>query len=288
MKAKIIIAIAGIALLAACKANTDRRFDSSEADTVSATQNALSVNDPNTKEKLVKTADMNFKVHDVQKTGDSIASLTAKLGGLVMHHQMQSEKENGRDIRISADSVRQISVYNKTADMTVRIPSEKLEDFMNQVSRMSILTVTRKMDIEDKSLDYISARMKAQNRKEWVEGQDKLKATANNYDATLAVKDNIVNEKVNNLKTDANVKYSVVVLSFFQNKTITKEIVTNDDPSAYRPPFFNRLLMSLSNGLDMFSEFLLVIANLWVLVLVGIAGWIGFKAYRKKYAVLKV
>jgi hypothetical protein len=201
---------------------------------------------------------------------------------------MQSEKADGRDIRISADSVRKISVYNKTADMTVRVPSEKLEDFMNQISRMSILTVTRKMNIEDKSFDYISTRMKVQNRKEWVAGQDKLKATANNYDATLAVKDNIVDEKINNLKTDADVKYSVVVLSFFQNKTITKEIVTNDDPSAYQPPFFNRLLMSLSNGLDMFSEFLLVIANLWVLVLVAIAGWFGFKTYKRKYLALKV
>jgi (p)ppGpp synthase/HD superfamily hydrolase len=169
MKSKIFIAIAGIALLAACKGrngNYEIANNSRNADTVGVSSASDTVAD--VKPKLVKTADMSFKVKNVQQTGDSISHITAKLNGLVIHHQMGSSIERSEDIRLSNDSVMRVSAFNTTADMTVKIPSEKLEDFMNHVSHMGIYVTARKMDIEDKSLDYLSAKLKLKNRREWL------------------------------------------------------------------------------------------------------------------------
>lgn len=283
MRSKIFIAIAGIALFAACKGSSNYDSQASGADTVSLTTNKpLSANP-----KLVKTADMNFKVKNAQQTGDSIAMLTNRYNGLVMHHQMASEVENTENIRISNDSIRQVTVYKTTADMTVKIPSANLEDFMNHVGRMAVLTISRKMDIEDKTFDYTSAQLKVKNRKEWVAQNNKQdKEAAKDPDAVLALKDGMVDTQVNNLKTDAAVKYSTIVLSFYQDKTISKQLIANDDPSAYHPPFFSRLLMALANGWYIFSEIILGLANMWMFVLACAAMWAGYKIYKRKHAAI--
>ncbi|MFA6084159.1 DUF4349 domain-containing protein [Mucilaginibacter sp.] len=287
MKTKIFIAIAGVALFAACKSssNNDEKRDISSADTASLTAGA----ETNNKVKLVKTADMNFKVKNVQQTGDSISNIVNRYNGIVVHHQMGSEVENSENIRVSNDSIRQVTIYKTTADMTVKIPSAKMEDFMNNVGRMAVLTISRKMDIEDKTFDYASSELKVKNRKEWVAQTKTMdKESAKDPDAILALKDNMVDDQVNNLKTDAAVRYSTIILSFYQDKTISKQLIANDDPSAYHPPFFSRLLLALANGWYMFAEIILGLANIWMFLLAGACLWIGYKMYKRKYPALKL
>ncbi len=82
--------------------------------------------------KLVKTAGVRFKVKNVQQTAEQITKLTVSANGMVMHHQMGSMAGRSLDVRISDDSVMRVTSFNTTAEMTVKIPSSKLEDFMNQ------------------------------------------------------------------------------------------------------------------------------------------------------------
>lgn len=283
MKTKIFIAIAGIAMLAACKGRSS--YDEAKigsADTVSVAGDSIgSAKAP----KLVKTADMNFKVKDVQRVGDSISALTARYNGMVMHHKMGSTVENSQDIRKSKDSILQVSVLNTTAEMTLKIPSEKLEEFMTRVSHMTTRISSRQMDVDDKSLDYLAAQLKVKNKKDFVKNQQE-KTALKNADAVLAVKDNMVDEQINNQRTNDAVRYSVITLSFFENNSVNKEVIANNDPSVYQLLFFDRLLMALANGWAIFTEIIIGIANLWVLILAGIGLWMLFRLYKKKYPAL--
>ncbi|MEB0261048.1 DUF4349 domain-containing protein [Mucilaginibacter sp. 10I4] len=287
MKTRIFIAIAAIALFAACKGRNGsyeiaNNGNSSNADTASSSADTVAT------AKLVKTADMSFKVKNVQQTGDSISRITAKLSGMVTHYQMGSSIERSEDIRLSTDSVMRVSAFNTTADMTVKIPSEKLEDFMNYVSHMGIYVTSRKMDIENKSLDYLSAKLKLKNRREMVAQQKTGKIKIKDPAAVLWLKDDMIDGQINNQRIDEAVNYSVVSLTFYRSNTIYKERIANDDPSAYKMPFGNRLLMALSNGWYLFAELILGLANLWVLILVGAGLWIAFKTYKRKFSALKV
>jgi carbonic anhydrase len=288
MKTKIFIAMMAMALFAACKGRNGYEVvnNSKSADTAGVSSASDTAADA--KPKLVKTADMSFKVKNVQQTGDSIAILTNRYSGMIMHHQMASEIEKSENIRVSNDSIRQVNVYKTAANMTVKVPSAKLEDFMNHVGCMAVLTISRKMDVEDKTFDYTSTKLKVKNRKEWVAQNNKQdKESAKDPDVVLALKDNMVDDQVNNLKTNAGVKYSIIVLSFYQDKTISKQLVANDDPSAYHPPFLSRLFMALANGWYIFSEIILGLANMWMFVLIGSALWIGYKMHKRKYPALK-
>lgn len=280
-----------IALFAACKGrNGGYEVVNNDSSTSADTANGSSITDSiaEAKPKLVKTADISFKVKNVQQTGDSISRLTAKLSGMVMHHQMGTSIQRSEDMRLSNDSVLRVSAFNTTADMTVKVPSEKLEDFMNHVSHMGIYVISSKMDIEDKSLDYLSAKLKLKNRLEMVAQQKTGKIKIKNPEAVLWLKDDMIDGQINNQKIDQAVSFSVVSLNFYQSNTIYKETIANDDPSAYKMPFGNRLLMALSNGWYLFIDLIIGLANLWVLLLAGIGLWMAFKVYKRKYPVINV
>ena len=285
MKAKItIMLLAGLALFAACKGKRGSEEFASSADTTQAINKTINTLEP----KLVKTADMRFKVKDVQQTSEKITALTTAYQGMVMHHQVESSDMQSVDIRKSEDSVIRVTSLSTTADITVKVPSEKLEDFMTEVGRMGVILNVRRMDISDKSLEYMAARLKLKNRNDLIAQQKSGKVIIKNPTNVLALKDDMVDQQIGNKQIDDEVKNSIVSLSFYQSNTIYKETIANDDPSAYNLPFFKRLGGSVENGWSIFENVVLGLANLWVFVIAGIMVWMIIRHYRNKRPIVVV
>lgn len=287
MKTKIITLLAAVTLLAACTRNRYEPInnaDSNTADTASYSAEADSAAVARSP-KLVKTADLTFKVKSVQQTGDSISGLTKRYHGMVMHHRMASEAVNSQDIRQTNDSILRVSAFRTTADMTVKIPSEHLEEFMRNASHLGLYVTSRQMDIEDRSFDYLEAQMKLQARREMVAQQKTGKIRIKDPAAVLYLKDDMVDGQIQNQRINDAVRYSVVSLSFYESNSIIRERIVNDDPSAYQLPFFKRLGLALSNGWFLFVDLLIGLANLWVLLPIAVAIWFVYKALKRKTVV---
>ena len=284
MKTKFLIPlIAGLGLLCACKGKSGgyEVVNNSRSDAAdSAKADTAMMNKP----KLVKTGGMRFKVKNVEQTAERISALTTSINGMVMHHQMGSTAERSLDVRISNDSVMRVASFNTTADMTVKIPSSKLEEFMNKVGHMGIYVNDRNMDITDKSLDYLSAQLKLKSRSELISQQKSGRIIIKKPEAVLNLKDDMVDQQIGNRHIDDAVKNSIVTLSFFQSNTINKEVIANDDPSAYNLPFFKRLQMAVENGMTIFADVMVFIANLWVFFLAAIVVWMIAGYYKKRKA----
>jgi hypothetical protein len=289
MKTKLFLALlAGVLLLGACKGSNyeairDDKASSTSADTTASIADTSIARVAAT--KLVKTADMRFKVKNVQQTGDAIAALTTRDGGMVMHHQLVANVERSEDIRVSDDSVNRVSALSTNADMTVKVPSEKLENFMTEVSHLGMFVTLRKMDIEDRTLDYLSEKLKLKNRQELVAQQKQGKVIIKNPVNVMLLKDDMVDQQIGNMRTDAAVQYSVVSLSFYQSNIIHQEMIANDDPSAYQLPFFKRLTIAVSNGWFVFVELLLGLANAWVFIILAIGVWMLYRYYKRKHPI---
>ncbi len=243
MKKKVFVALlAGTMLLAACKGS----INSSTSDTLAKkAQDSV---------KLVKTAEMQIKVRDVRETAEIISKITTDCGGMVMHYNLQANIVNKQDIRLSNDSVKKLTIYNTTAAMVVKIPSEIIEPFMDSLNRLGIFIDGRKMYIEDRTLDYISEKLKAENRQASVKLRSKIKLTQKCADSILILKDDVVDRKVNNMRTKDAAKYSVLNLSLYQNNTVSKEVIASDDLSDYNTSLWVRLGLALSRGRYYFSE----------------------------------
>ena len=285
MKTKLLILLlAGGGLLCACKGRGTAGYEavnngSSSADSVKTDSTVTS------QPKLVKTAGIRFKVKNVQQTEEHIGALATGINGMVMHHQMGATVERSLDVRISDDSVMRVTSFHTSADITVKIPSSKLEEFMNQVSHMCIYGNDRSMDITDKSFDYLSAQLKLKSRTELVNQQKRGKVIIKKTEDVLNLKDDMIDQQIGNRQIDDAVKNSVVTLSFYQSNTINKEIIANDDPSAYNLPFFKRLGMAIENGWAVFVDVIIGVASLWAFIIAGIGVWLIFRYYKGRVLV---
>ncbi len=276
----LVMMLTGIVLLGACK----NKSSYESADAADSARMEDKIADTTLTAKLVKTADIRFKVKNVQQTGENISALATKYNGMVMHHNMTSTDEQTHDVRLSDDSIMRISAFNTSADMTVKIPTEKLDEFLTTVSHMGIHVNESKMDIEDKSLDYLAEKLKLKNRQEFIAQQKQGKIIVKDPNKVMDLKDDMVDEQIGNKRIDDEVKYSVISMSFYQSNTISKEIIVNDDTSTYNLPFFRQLGMAIQNGWFIFSEVIIGLVNVWAFVLCGIAIWLGIRYYNKRKA----
>ncbi len=232
--------------------------------------------------KLVKTAEMRFKVKDVRRTSEQISKLTVVCGGTVMHHNMQANIVGKQDIELGNDSIKKLTLYNTTAEMVLKIPSESVELFMDSINNLGNFVDDSKMDVEDHTLDYMVNKLKASNRKASVALRSKIKLTQHVADSILQLKDDMVDRKISNLRTDDAVKYSVLNLSLYQNNTISKEVVANDDLSGYNSPLSVRLGAAISKGWFFFSELVVAALHLWAFILIGGVVWFSINLYKRK------
>jgi hypothetical protein len=201
---------------------------------------------------------------------------------MVIHHTINSTSENSAEIKRSNDSIMRVSVVNITAEMTVKIPPANLESFMLQVSKMGIYVDNSHMDITDKSLEYLSTQLKLKNQNERVARNKQDASTTKNPDDLLAFKNNMVDQQINNRRTDDSVKSSVITLSFYESNVINREIVANNDLSAYNPPVSKQLGMAIENGWNIFVSLLVALANAWVILPIGFGVWMLVRYIKKK------
>lgn len=276
----LLVLLAALCLLGACKGSGS--YDKvSSADTVSSELNASEAVSNNSA-KLVKTAEMRFKVKNVQKSSEAITALTRSYRGMVVHQNMEATVVDSQASRLRNDSLKQVSAFSATANITVKIPSDSLDQFLNKVSHLGIYVNTRRMDIEDKTIDYLSAKLKRNNRAQIANKQQNWEPNVKEADAMLKLKDDMVDQKINNSRIDEAVRFSVVDLSLYQSNTIVQEIIPNDNASFYQVSFFNQLYMALENGWNMFATVIIALVNLWVFVIAGFAAWFIFRFYKRK------
>lgn len=277
MKRSIVYCAVAL-LFAACKPS-----DRASRESADVTSNELMITDSTSASKIIKTADMRFRVKDVQQTKVKLGDLIKAEGGTLAEFSIHSDVYQSEKVRYSTDSLLELTSYRTEGSIVAKVPADKLDDFTNKVAGMAVFVDQQSMKLDDQSISYLSNQLKNQNRVEAVGQLNKhANKKSNNVETALELKDSYVDQKIQNMRINERVKYSDITLSFYQDNTVKKLVVGNDNLSDYRPSFFRRLGLNIQNGWVIFMEFLLILANLWMLILVAIVAFIGFKQYRKR------
>lgn len=236
--------------------------------------------------KLVKTASIDIKVNDVEKAAWGVSALAGQLGGMIYHQNLEAIEGERKELMLSHDSLLVVTAYTPHADLSVRVPSEQLEIFLHNMADMGYFTQSSQLHIEDKSLDYLENTLKQENRQ-----QALLKAGRSNKAVglmpTINVKDAMIEQGITNRAIDADVAYSLVHISLFQNCLVRKEKIANYLLSGYELPFQNRLLNAIGDGWEFFLSFLLFLAHLWVFLLVAGILWISYRYVQSRKVIFK-
>lgn len=235
--------------------------------------------------KIIKTADMRFRVKDVQQTKEKLSSAIKAQGGTVIEFSIQSSIQESDKVKYSADSLKEITSYRKEGLLIAKVPSEKLDEFTNTVARMAVFVDNQAMKMDDQSIAYLANQLKAQNRVDAVKQINKVATKKSaNVESSLYIKDDYVDKKIENMNIDDKVKFSTITLNFYQDNTVHTLIVGNDNLYDYRPGFFQRLGLNIVDGWTIFKEFILVVSKMWMLIVLGFVVFFGIKFYirRKK------
>ncbi|MBB5637619.1 hypothetical protein HDE68_003534 [Pedobacter cryoconitis] len=275
--------IYGILSLTVLSCNSEKKSGAYEtAD--SQKQSSTSSSDTPMAEKIVKTADMRFRVKDVQSTKEKLGSILRAEGGTIAEFNTHSQIRQNEKVKYSADSLLELISYRVEGLVVAKIPAEKLDDFTNQIAKMAVFIDDQSLKQDDQSINYLSNQLKNRNKLEAVTQLNNSVSGKKTgvAERSLALKDEYVDNKANNLLTDRNVRYSTITLNFYQDNTVKKMIVVNDELADYRPDFFKRFWLSFENGWSLFKEFILILANLWAILLVIAAGYFIFRHYRRK------
>ncbi len=229
--------------------------------------------------KLVQTAGISFKVKDVEKSTRSISALARKFGGMIYNQSFEAIEDGRTELKISTDSIMAVTNYTPQANITVRVPSENLEEFIYNAADLGYFTASSKLDIDDKSIEYLENVLKQKNRTEVISIPKFSKTKSFTSPQIVGVKDEIINQQIANRTIDADVNYSVVHLNLSQNTLVRKEIIANYITSDYQLSFGQRLANALKDGWQYFLAFVIVLANWWMFILVTIAILIAYRKY---------
>jgi len=274
-----IIAIAIIIGLFGCKG--ENKY--ATADTVSTAELQKETADTTVADKIIKTADMRFRVKDVQNTKEQLSKTIKGQGGTVSEFSIQSSIQETDKVKQSTDSLKETTSYRTEGYLVAKVPSEKLDDFTNTIAKMSVFVDNQSMKMDDQSIAYLANKLKAENRVDAINKINKVASKKGaNVETSLYLKDDYVDKKIENMQIDSRVKFSTITLNFYQDNTVKTMIVANDNLYDYRPPFVNRLWLAFVNGWTLFKEIIIAISNLWMLMVLGIGIFFIVRYYNRK------
>jgi hypothetical protein len=276
---KYLLSIAIIAIVYGCQSEKKEYASSEDLNTTEQ----VVANDTTATPKIVKTADMRFRVKDVQQTKSQLSEIIKSQGGTVAEFSINSTIQKSDKVKYTADSLKEITSYRKEGLLIAKIPSDKLDEFTNTVAKIAVFVDNQSMKMDDQSITYLANKLKAQNRAEVLNTISKTaKRKGNNVEASLYIKDDYIDKKIENMDIDNRVKFSTITLNFYQDNTVKTLIVGNDNLYDYRPGFFQRLGLNVVDGWVYFKEFILAISHLWMLAILGFAVYFGIKSYVKR------
>jgi hypothetical protein len=227
---------------------------------------------------MVRKAEMNFKVKELQKTSQKISAITAHCGGEVWNSHLQTEIQNTISKKISADSLLEVITYRQTNELTIRVPSKNLDSLLIQLEGLSQLLHEKEVTTENVSLEYLSHELKSKNMDRTQNRHENILATkkSNLEQYTKAALNNsgmqdvIVEHQIQNLALMDEVKFSTVKLSIYQDTDAYKNIVTNLQSERFEPAFGVSALMAVQDGWDFMLGAIIFLIKIWPLYLFGI------------------
>ncbi|TCZ72256.1 DUF4349 domain-containing protein [Flaviaesturariibacter aridisoli] len=230
--------------------------------------------------KLVKTAALELQVGDVQSGARALTVLAKDMGGALRQQHLSANEGATRRLKQSNDSVLLLHALEPSASLTLRVPAERLDEFLFAAAQVAAFVRGSDFDVDDRTLDYVSAQWRADARRRLLENP----ATSRKVTATtsaLEVRDEEIGQRLEGRSIDEAVRYSIVRVELAQPPLLRREVIVNSDLDSYTPPFGSRLADALARGWGWFAGLLVAGAHLWVFLLVGTLLWIAWRRWGK-------
>jgi Domain of unknown function (DUF4349) len=298
--AKISLALALLAIAYSCKDGSSETEMSvpaleeaatSTADAKEATSSSAAVEPKNSNRKVIRTADIKFKVKNVPKSTYAIEDATTKFGGFVTYTNLESTISDTEQTKVSQDSTLITTKYTVVNDITIRVPNTRLDTVIKTIAKQIDFLDYRLIKTDDVTLQLLSNEM-ARNRSN--KSENRIEKAIDNkgkkLNQIIDAEDHLDDKKelndakkLENLSLKDQVNFSTLSLKIYQNEAVKQEMLANEKSiNAYRPNIGLQIWDSLKTGWFMLEAIIAFVVQLWGIALIGFLAWFGYKKFLKK------
>ena len=282
-----------IALLFSCK-----KADTTAADTAfsastdsTAVSSSAAVEQKDSKQKFIRTADIKFKVKNVVKSTYAIENATQKFGGFVSYTNLQSTINNQIKTKISQDSTLETTKYTVENNITIRVPNTQLDTVIKTIAKQIEFLDFRVIKADDVSLKLLSQQLSKKRSATTEKRIEKaIDSKGKKINDIVEAENTLANQKeandnntIENLSLQDQINFSTITLQLYQNETVKQEIIASEkDSSSYKPNLGIQILDSLKTGWYILETIFVFMITIWPLLLIGFGGFFLYKKYGKK------
>lgn len=244
--------------------------------------------------QLVKTAQARFDVKDVYTAAMTIEDMTANVGGFVTQNTIENHLTNEYSRRTSRDAMTIVEAYRPTAQLRVRIPSDKVQPFLRELMTHVAFMYGRNFEAKDVLLSIIKQQQlakvnaaAARNVGDAAQSNDELIDKVSAIDHKVMYQQSKILAEIEQADLRDRVAFSTIDLQLTQPTFVRKK--TEQSFAAVvdqiKPDLSYRLQESMYRGWDNFLSFIVGMVGLWpffILFVVLYAMWRWFRGWKKR------
>ena len=252
---------------------------------------SAALENPNdTTRKMIRTANIKFKVKDVIKATYNIENIVVKHNGFVENTNLASQINYTKETQVKEDSILLNTYYSVINTLVLRVPNTQLDTTLKEIAKFVEFMDYRVINARDVTLDLLSKRLE-QNRlarydsrmTNAIDNKGKRLNDVSDAENNLLHKQAQADEaKLANLQILDKIKYSTITLFLYQNQSIKYEVIAKEKTiKPYSIPLGTRFMDALKFGWTIIVEFFMFLINIWPIILIAILVFWGVKYYRK-------
>lgn len=237
--------------------------------------------------KFVKTADINMEVKDVYDATIFIEKQLKELGGFVTISRLNSNVISEDTFETSDSEATLVKKYQTENRMQVRVPSEKLGDFLTFINDKKLFLNSRIILAEDVTNNAKIAQLEKQKLEKTGQVIEKMKNNGDKADRTENNLEQNNQQQIADITLADDLKYSTVDIYIKEPKVRVAEIAvtnTKNIDNKYKFNFFYDAKNAFVEGFYLVQRLLVGLITIWPVILI-ISGIIYF--LRKKKVVFK-
>ena len=201
--------------------------------------------------KLIKTGNVSFESEDIKASRSLIDKIVEKYKAYI-----NNESENSSKTMLEQD-------------ITIKIPKDAFDSFISELLNGVKHVNSKNIYIQDVTEEFIDIVARLKVKKEAEQTYLRLLNTAKTVRDVLDIQDQVQSIRADiesiegRLKyLQASVDYSTLNIHFYQF------IASSSKPQPLS--FFRRVASSIKEGLNLFSEVIITILNVWVFIVIAV------------------
>ena len=248
-------------------------------------------NPSDTTRKMIRTANIKFKVKDVIKATYSIENIIVKNNGFVENSNLSSQINYTKETPVKEDSILITTYYSVINTLVLRVPIAQLDTTLKEIAQFVEFMDYRNINAKDVTLDLLSKRLEQNRLSRYdsrmtnaIDSKGTRLNDVSNAENTLLQKQAQADEaKLANLQILDKIAYSTISLHLYQNQSIKYEVIAKEKTiKPYSTPFGTRFIDALKFGWTIIVDFFLFLINIWSILLIAVLAILGVRYLRKR------